>query len=58
MTALNFPPNPTLNEPHTENGQTWIFNGFGWVNLSNNILNTNIVLVQAQALLAAQFGAL
>lgn len=30
MAAINFPPSPTENDTHTENGKTWIFNDPVW----------------------------
>jgi len=29
--SINFPPNPTMSQPYTFNGTTWIFNGYAWV---------------------------
>ena len=31
MASLNFPPNPLLNDIHTENESSWKWNGVGWV---------------------------
>ena len=31
MAALNFPSSPALDDIHTENSTTWVYNGTGWV---------------------------
>jgi hypothetical protein len=54
MAALNFPVSPTNGQTHTENGTTWVFNGSAWIKPDV----TSHILIQAQALLASQFGAL
>lgn len=29
--SINFPSNPTMSQPYSFNGTTWIFNGYAWV---------------------------
>jgi len=34
MAAIDFPTNPALNDVHTENGKTFVWNGSSWLNTS------------------------
>lgn len=34
MASIDFPTNPSLNDEHTENGKTFVWNGTSWVNNS------------------------
>ena len=35
--SIDFPNNPTIGEPHTKNGKTWVWNGFGWVSYNRGV---------------------
>jgi hypothetical protein len=54
MAALNFPSSPTNGQTYTANGTTWVFNGTAWIKPDL----TSAILIQAQAMSAAIFGAL
>ena len=55
----NFPETPGLNEPHTEGGINWIYDGDKWVKQSPTIHTDNVALLDPAnpaAVLTQQYG--